>query len=107
MERTKEIGIMKSIGATRGMIFQVFLYESGLLGLVGGLIGAGIGWGLAYGLATVASNALGIDAIQAHVSWTLVLGALAFSFIVGLASGLTPALQAAKKHPVDALRFVK
>ena len=107
VERTKEIGIMKSIGATRGMIFQVFLYESGLLGLVGGLIGAGIGWGLAYGLATVASNALGIDAIQAHVSWTLVLGALAFSFIVGLASGLTPALQAAKKHPVDALRFVK
>lgn len=107
LERTKEIGIMKSIGATNFSIFRLFFYESGLLGLVGGGIGILIGLALAYGLAAVGRVALGGELIQAHVSPLLLIGALSFSFFVGVAAGLLPAYQASRKHPVDALRFAK
>ncbi len=107
LERTKEIGIMKSIGATNKAIFTLFFIESGLLGMVGGLIGIALGAGLAYGVAFVGRFVLGIEVIQAHVSLTLILSALAFSFFIGLIAGITPAIRAAKKNPVDALRFAK
>ena len=88
-------------------LFKLFFIESGLLGMVGGIIGILIGLAMAYGLAAAGRAALGADLIQAHVSVWLIIGSLAFSFGVGLLSGLTPALQAAKKHPVDALRYAK
>jgi putative ABC transport system permease protein len=107
LERTKEIGIMKSIGAKNSSIFTLFFIESGLLGLVGGTIGIILGLILAYGAAAAGRAALGVNLIQAHVSFTLIFAALFFSFIVGLIAGLVPAIQAAKKNPVDALRFAK
>ncbi|MEA2037987.1 MAG: ABC transporter permease [Nanoarchaeota archaeon] len=107
LERTKEIGIMKSIGARNSGIFTLFFIESGLLGIVGGIIGIIIGLILAYGLAAVGRAALGGGLIQAHVSFGWIITALLFSFGVGLFAGLTPALQAAHKNPVDALRFSK
>ena len=105
LERTKEIGIMKSIGAKNSSIFTLFFIESGLLGIVGGLIGIILGLILAYGLAAVGRAILGAELIQAHVSLTLIIISLLFSFIVGLTAGLIPAVKAAKKNPVDALRF--
>lgn len=107
LERTKDIGIMKSIGAKNSNIFTLFFIESGLMGIVGGIVGIILGLVFAYGLAAVGRAILGMDIIQAHASVLLIFGALAFSFLVGLVAGLTPALQAAKKHPVDALRFTK
>lgn len=107
LERTKDIGIMKSIGARNSSIFILFFIESGFMGLTGGLIGIIIGLIMAYGLAAIARAALGISVIQAHASIGLILGSLAFSFIIGLIAGLTPAIQAAKKTPVEALRFAK
>ncbi|MBI4153008.1 ABC transporter permease [Candidatus Woesearchaeota archaeon] len=104
LERTKEIGIMKSIGATNGTIFALFFFESGFLGAVGGAIGIALGLIGAYGMAFMGRVILGTELIQADVSVALVLGALAFSFIVGTASGLLPALQASRLQPVDALR---
>lgn len=105
IERTKEIGTMKAVGARNSDVLLVFLFESGLLGLVGGLIGVGIGIGLAkgveYGLSASGFGSL----IQAHISWYLVLGALAFSFIIGSLSGILPAMQASKLKPADALRY--
>ncbi len=107
VERTKEIGIMKAIGARNSTIFILFFAESGLLGSVGGLIGISLGLIFAYGLAFIGSLALGSDLIQASVSLNLILGALAFSFILGTFFGVLPALQASKLKPVDALRSVK
>ncbi|MBN2052625.1 ABC transporter permease [Candidatus Woesearchaeota archaeon] len=107
LERTREIGIMKSIGAKNSTIFTLFAIESGFLGLVGGIIGIILGLTLAYGLAFIGSFALGSDLIQANVSMELILGALAFSFTLGTVFGLLPAIRASKLHPVDALRRVK
>jgi putative ABC transport system permease protein len=107
LERTKEIGILKSIGARNSMIFQLFFIESGLLGLVGGIVGVILGLILAYGLAAVGRAVLGVDLIQAHVSMFWIIFALVFSIMVGLVAGLIPAYQASQKNPVDSLRFAK
>ncbi len=106
-ERTKQIGIMKSIGARNSDIFRLFLIESGLLGMVGGILGILCGLGLAYGLAFVGTAVLNTDLIRVNASMSLILGALAFSFIIGSVSGLLPAMQASKLKPVDALRYTK
>jgi len=107
IERTKEIGIMKSIGAKNSTIFGIFAIESGLLGMVGGIIGIILGLIFAYGLAAAGRVALGVDLIQAHVSIALIFMSLAFSFIVGLVAGVLPAYQASKLQPVEALRQAK
>ncbi|VVB53689.1 MacB-like periplasmic core domain protein [uncultured archaeon] len=105
LERTKEIGIMKSIGATNGNIRTMFLIEAGLIGSVGGAVGCVFGVLLAKSFEYIAVNQLGQDLIQASVSWQLILGALSFSFVVGCLSGVLPAQQAASLKPVDALRY--
>ncbi len=107
LERTKEIGIMKSIGARNSAIFMLFFIESGFLGLVGGLIGILLGMGLAFGGAAAGQAALGSDLIQADVSITLIIASLVFSCTIGLVAGLLPAVGASKKNPVDSLRYAK
>ncbi|MFH0831874.1 MAG: ABC transporter permease [archaeon] len=106
-ERTKQIGIMKSIGAKNRDIFLLFLFEAGLLGLVGGFAGIAIGLGLAYGLAYVGTLALNAELIVISTNFSLVFGALLFSFVIGCVSGILPAMQASRLKPVDALRSVK
>ena len=105
LERTKEIGIMKSIGARNSSIFTLFFMESGFLGFVGGLIGVAIGVALANLFAFAGRQTLGSDLIKADVSLALVFGSLLFSVIVGLIAGTVPAYHASKKNPVDALRY--
>lgn len=105
LERTKEIGTMKAIGARNSDIRTLFLIESGLLGLVGGAIGIIIGIGIGLLVSYVAAIYLGSNLLQAAFPWYLIVGALAFSFIVGSASGLLPAVQASKMKPADALRY--
>jgi len=105
LQRTKEIGIMKSIGAKNSDIQKIFLIESGLLGLVGGAIGVVLGASAAKLVEIIASNQFGIDILKAHFPWYLIIGALIFSFLVGTISGVMPARQAARMNPVDALRF--
>ncbi len=104
LERTKEIGTMKAVGAKNSDILLIFLFESGLLGLVGGAIGIGIGIGLGKGAEYIASMALGTNLLQAAFPWYLIVGALAFSFLTGTLSGILPAMQAAKLRPAEALR---
>ncbi len=105
LERTKDIGIMKAIGARNSDIMKLFLIESGFLGLVGGAIGIVIGIGLSKTVEIVITKMYGIIYLKAHFPWYLILGALAFSFIVGSLSGVMPARQASKMKPVDALRY--
>jgi len=105
LERTKEIGIMKAVGARNSDVLLIFLMESGLLGLVGGLIGVLAGMGIGKLVELIAAQAFGSGLIQAAFPWYLIAGALAFSFLVGSSAGLLPAMQAARMRPVDALRY--
>lgn len=107
VERTKEIGIMKAIGARNSMIFLLFFIESGFIGLAGGIAGVILGAGTAIGMSEVGKMMMGSDLIQAHITFSLIGGALIFSFLLGSIFGTFPALQAAKMNPVDALRHVK
>lgn len=104
LERRKEIGIMKSIGAKNSNILLLFLIESGVLGLVGGIIGIIVGIALSKSVEIVGILILGTQLIQAHYTMFWILGPLVFSFIIGSLSGALPAMQAAKMKPVDALR---
>ncbi|MBD3355162.1 FtsX-like permease family protein [Candidatus Woesearchaeota archaeon] len=107
VERTKEIGIMKSIGARNPTIFSLFFIESGFLGAVGGAIGALLGYIIAKGLAYIGKLAFGSALISARISPFLMIGAVLFSFIVGSFFGTLPAIQASKLNPVDAIRSAK
>jgi len=104
LERTREIGIMKAVGARNSDIMFIFLIESGLLGLVGGIIGVAVGLGISKSVQVLAA-ATGTTMIKASFNPFLILGALAFSFIIGSISGLMPARRAAMLKPVDALRY--
>ena len=104
IQRKREIGIMKAVGATNQQVQNIFLIESGLLGMVGGIIGVLIGAGFAKTVQLLASIALGPSVLVATTPLWLILGSLAFSFLVGTLSGVLPARQAAKLPPVEALR---
>ena len=105
LERTKEIGIMKSVGAQNKDVLLIFLIESGLLGLAGGAIGIVIGIGLSKLVEFMAFKFLGTSLIKAFFPWYLIIGSLLFSFLVGAISGLLPARQASSLKPIDALRY--
>ncbi|PIO03510.1 hypothetical protein COT48_04500 [Candidatus Woesearchaeota archaeon CG08_land_8_20_14_0_20_47_9] len=105
LERTKEIGIMKAVGARNSDIMKLFLFESGLLGITGGIIGVVLGFGISKAIEFAITMALGDSLLRAYFPWQLIMGALAFAFVVGAASGTLPALQAASLKPVDALRY--
>lgn len=104
IQRTKEIGIMKALGARRRMIMFLFLIESGFLGFLGGLIGIIIGSGISKLVEVVAFQIYGSYLIQADFNIPFLLGMLSFAFLIGAASGVFPAKQAAQLKPVDALR---
>ena len=104
LERTKEIGIMKSIGAKNSDILFIFLIESGLLGLVGGIIGATMGLGLAYLASYFVSITFPGLSLEVQTSQSLLISAIVLSFLLGIISGTIPALQAGKLNTVEALR---
>ena len=104
VERKREIGIMKAIGAKNKDVLMVFLIEAGLLGIVGGILGALIGLGGAIGVSRIANTALGVNLLIVGISYPLLIGSVTFSFLVGIISGILPAIQASKTNVVDALR---
>jgi len=104
LERTREIGIMKAVGARSSDVMLVFLLESGILGLLGGIVGVLLGTGVAIGIERLAI-AQRITGFRAYLGLDLLLGALLFSFFVGVISGTLPARHAAKLNPVEALRY--
>jgi putative ABC transport system permease protein len=103
-ERTREIGIMKAVGAKNGEIQLLFLIESGFLGTFGGIIGVSLGVGIGKLVEWVAVRELGSQLIQAEFAPALLLGSLLFAFFVGGISGFFPARQASRLKPVEALR---
>lgn len=106
IERTKQIGIMKAVGASDDAILSVFLIESGCIGLIGGLIGIVSGIFSAY-LIGFASAYFGIHGIFsfASIDFFGLLVVLVITFITGIIAGILPARQAARMEPAEALRY--
>jgi ABC-type lipoprotein release transport system permease subunit len=109
-ERTKEIGILKAVGAAPGQIRALFVVEASFIGLLGGVVGTILGWLLGKGLNWLILRILDWQNVNVQgtffvVTWWLVLGALAFAALVGLLAGLYPAARAARLAPLDALRY--
>ncbi|MBU2607772.1 MAG: ABC transporter permease [Chloroflexi bacterium] len=101
-ERTREIGLRKAIGAKRRDILMQFLLEAAMLSLVGGAIGLTFAWVTAWGISQID---LGGFTISAVVSPFIVIVAISVSVFIGLASGIYPAMRAARLNPIEALRY--
>jgi putative ABC transport system permease protein len=102
-ERTKEIGIMKAVGATKKQILSIYLVESGILGLIGGVIGTLLGLGISEVAFYFIRQYAGMS-LYPNRSLMLIGGALIASFFLGVFSGYLPARKAAKLEPVEAIR---
>lgn len=106
LERTKQIGIMKAIGASRDTILSLFLIESGLIGLIGGILGIIFGIVAAYLISLIAAG-FGIRGLFSFASLDFFgfFVVLFLTFIIGVISGVMPARQAARMEPAEALRY--
>lgn len=105
LERTKEIGIMKAIGGRNSDILKIFLIEAGLLGTIGGGIGVILGYIMSKAVELYAVNVFKITFLKTYFPWYLIIGALMFSYLVGMVSGVLPARAASMQKPVEALRY--
>jgi putative ABC transport system permease protein len=108
LERYREIGIMKAIGASDKDVKKIFFFESGMIGFLGGIFGLALGWFVSTVINQIANHFLAKQGVP-YVNYFsfplwLCLGAVAFSILVSLAAGLYPALRAARVDPVVALR---
>ena len=100
-ERTREIGIRKAIGASRGTILSQFLMEAVVLCMMGCCLGIFLSWAILQTVSTVVSS---LD-IKFSLDMGVVLIAVAFCFVIGVVFGLYPANKAAKMKPIDALHY--
>ena len=109
LERRREIGVLKALGAADRDVKELFFVEAGVMGLFGGMLGTLLGWLIGRSL-TLGTNLYlhrqnlpGVDI--SSVPWWLVLGGIGFAVLVSLAAGLYPASRAARLDPVQALRY--
>lgn len=106
LERTREIGVLKAVGAKGYQVLLLFLFESGLMGLGGGILGLLLGLGAAWAAVAIVSRLFQTaEGLSPALTPALVFGALLFSFGVGAISGVLPARRAAQLPPVEALRY--
>jgi len=117
LEKTREIGVLKAVGAKNKDILSIFLINSGLIGFVGGFGGVIVGMiastliNSAAGISSSATRGggmgggIGFLGSSSYVSLPLMLGALFFAVIIGMIAGAIPAYRASKLNPVDALRY--
>ncbi len=109
MERTRQIGTLKALGTTNFEVMEIFLFESAMIGLLGGLIGIFVGF-IASGFISEIGVKVLVTGMRTQTSLTvitpeLILFGLAFSTFIGILSGILPARRAANLQPVEALRY--
>jgi putative ABC transport system permease protein len=109
LERRREIGIMKAIGASDVDVKKLFFAEAGAMGILGGIVGVALGWAIGQVINLGTNVYLKHQSLPPEhfwsVPWWLVGAAILFAFIVSLLSGLYPAGRAARLDPVQALRY--
>jgi putative ABC transport system permease protein len=109
LERRREIGILKALGAADRDIRRLFFAEAGVMGLVGGILGVALGWLIGSALTFGTNVYLRRQELPpidlSSIPWWMVAGAIGFSVAVSLAAGIYPASRAAKLNPVEALRY--
>mgnify|MGYP002719660966 FL=1 len=107
-ERTREIGLMKSLGMSSGKVFTLFSMEAVMIGLMGSVVGVGLGLAVGFG-----ANALLVNgALKDVAGLTLfalnplaILGTIGLILLIAFLAGTLPALRAARKDPISALRY--
>lgn len=104
VERTKEIGILRAIGARKKDITRIFIAEAGLIGFVSGAVGVIVSSGLALPISKTIAKALKIDNFSAGLDIKSAVGLILLSVILTLVASVIPSRMAAKKDPVEALR---
>jgi putative ABC transport system permease protein len=110
-QRTREIGVLKSIGATRGAVLLQFLLEAMAIVTAGGIVGVLIGWGVTSAMQTLPllgplfKDTSGTGDIHLHVSTFAVVVSTAVLEVIGLLAGFLPALKASRLDPIEALRY--
>jgi len=104
LERYKEIGVLKAIGARNVEVFGIFLFESSFLGLVSGILGVGIGWLISDAAGKLLAS-LGWGFLSPAFPTSLFVGLIVFALVTGAISGAAPAYKASRINTVDALRY--
>ena len=104
VERTKEIGILRAIGARKKDITRIFIAEAGLIGFASGAIGVLVAMGLAIPISSSIANALKIESFSANLDLKAIVGLILLSLVLTLIASIIPSRMAAKKDPVEALR---
>ena len=104
VERTKEIGILRAIGARKKDITRIFIAEAGLIGFASGAIGVLVAMGLAIPISSSIANALKIESFSANLDVKAIAGLILLSLVLTLIASIIPSRMAAKKDPVEALR---
>ena len=104
VQRSREIGILRAIGGSRGQVLRVFLFQGGIVGLLGSVLGSGFAALLVLVWRVAARNPDGSMMFDVNVDMPLVLVASAIATVTGLVAAVTPALRAARLEPVEAIR---
>ena len=109
LERRREIGVLKALGAADRDVRHLFFAEAGVMGLAGGIFGVLLGWGIGQAIQLATAVYLKRQGMNSPNIWSvppwLVLGAIGFAVVVSLAAGIYPASRAARLDPVEALRY--
>ncbi len=109
LERTREIGVMRAVGARRSTIRTLFTFEASMLGFLGGVFGVGVGYGLTKVANIFVNQQLASQSIKAHdiinLPLWLILAVVGIGTLIGMLAGLYPAARAARLDPVEALRY--
>lgn len=108
LERYKEIGIMKAVGASDKDVKKIFFFESGVIGFMGGVFGLALGWSVSHVINLIINGFATRQGVP-HMNyfsfpWWLVSGAIAFSILISLLAGIYPTVRAARIDPIVALR---